>query len=85
MALIENSFPPLPILKFSFLGCWVLQTRTDPLPPMGPCLAHLLKGSILVFYFTAEEWEERRDVLLIAIIPVLKNTFLLSNFTLMSH
>lgn len=25
-----------------------------------------------VFYFTAEEWEERRDVLLIAIIPVLK-------------
>lgn len=32
MTLIENpSFPPLPILKFSFLGCWFLQTRTDPI------------------------------------------------------
>lgn len=35
VALIENSSsPPLPTLK-SFLGHWFLQTRTDPLPPIG--------------------------------------------------
>lgn len=83
MALIENPFPPLPILKFSFLGCWFLQTRTDPLPPLGTRLAHLLNGgNAYVVYFTAEEWEERRYIVLV--VPILKNIFLL-NFTLMPH
>lgn len=84
MALIENPFPPLPILKFSFLGCWFLQTRTDPLPPLGTCLAHLLKGgNAYVVDFTAGEWEEGRHIVLI-VVPILKDIFLL-NFTLMSH
>lgn len=40
VALIENSSPPLPTLK-SFLGHWFLQTRTDPLPPIGKCISHI--------------------------------------------
>lgn len=77
MALIENPFPPLPILKFSFLGCWFLQTRTDRLPPLGTCLALLLKGGdACVVDFTAEEWEEGGHIVLI-VVPILKNILLL--------
>lgn len=39
----------------------------------------------LIAYFTAEGWEERREIVLRSVVPISKNTFLLSNFTLMSH